>query len=181
MRHKRAYRYRCYPSQEQQRILARTFGCVRFVFNWALHLRTDAYRERGEHIFYRDTSAAMTQLRKHPETAWLGDVAYIPLQQALRHLDKAFRNFFEGRANYPTFKKKRGRQSAEYTTSAFTWDGERLTLARMLEPLPIRWSRPCPRAPGLPPSPSPEMPLGAISPPSWWKRTSSRCPLPRRR
>jgi putative transposase len=63
----------------------------------------------------------------------------------LRHLDKAFRNFFEGRAKYPTFKKKHGRQSAEYTTSAFSWDGSALTLARMLEPLPIRWSRPLPQ------------------------------------
>jgi putative transposase len=67
------------------------------------------------------------------------------LQQALRHLDKAFRNFFEGRAKYPTFKKKRSRQSAEYTTSAFTWDGKELTLARMKEPLPICWSRPLPQ------------------------------------
>lgn len=108
MRHKRAYRYRCYPTQEQQRILARTFGCARFVFNWALHLRTDAYRKRGEHVFYRDTSAALTQLRKHPETAWLGDVAYIPLQQALRHLDKAWRQLLRGESQLPHVQREAG-------------------------------------------------------------------------
>ena len=57
-------------------------------------------------------------------------------------MDKAFRNFFDGRARYPKFKKKHGRQAAEYTTSAFTWDDSALTLGRMPEPLPIRWSRP---------------------------------------
>jgi putative transposase len=91
-----------------------------------------------------DTSAAFTQLRQQPETRWLSEVAYIPCQQSLRHLDKAFRNFFERRAKYPTLKKKRGPQAAEYTTSAFKWDGQQLTLARMTEPLSIRWSRPLP-------------------------------------
>ena len=126
-------------------MLARTFGCARFVYNWGLRLRTDAYRQRGEHLFYRDTSAALTQFKQQPDYGWLNDVSCVPPQQALRHLDKAFRNFFDGRAKYPTFKKKRGRQSAEYTTSAFTWDGSALTLARMQEPLPIRWSRPLPK------------------------------------
>ena len=145
MKHRRAYKYRCYPTPEQQQILARTFGCTRYVYNWGLRLRTDAYYQRHERVYYSDTSAAMTQLRKQPETSWLSEVAYIPLQQALRHLDKAFRNFFEGQAKYPTFKKKHGHQGAEYTTSAFTWDGEYLTLARMKAPLPIRWSRPLPK------------------------------------
>ena len=57
----------------------------------------------------------------------------------------AFRNFFEGRADYPSFKKKQGRQSAEYTTSAFKWDGKDVTLAKMDAPLAIRWSRPLPK------------------------------------
>ena len=126
MKHKRAYQYRCYPTPSQRQTLARTFGCARFVYNWALRWRRDAYRQRGEHVFYRDTSAALTQLKQQPETSWLGEVACVPPQQALRHLDKAFRNFFEERAKYPTFKKKHGRQSAEYTTSAFTWDGNTL-------------------------------------------------------
>jgi putative transposase len=115
------------------------------VYNWALALRSKAYRQRGEHLFYRDTSAALTTLKQQQATSWLNEVSCVPPQQALRHLDKAFRNFFEGRAKYPTFKKKHGRQSAEYTTSAFTWDGKALLLAKMSEPLPIRWSRPMPK------------------------------------
>jgi putative transposase len=66
------------------------------------------------------------------------------LQQALRHLDKAFINFFEGRTSYPTFHKKRNTQSATYTSNAFTYKNGSITLAKMSEPLPIRWSRPLP-------------------------------------
>ena len=70
----------------------------------------------------------------------------VPTQQTLRHLDRAFRTFFEGRARYPAFHKKHGSQAAEYTTSAFRWDAEAktLTLAKMEAPLDIRWSRPLP-------------------------------------
>jgi putative transposase len=143
MSQKRAYQYRFYPTPEQVMVLARTFGSARFVYNWALTLRTDAYYQRQERISYADTSAALTALKREPETAWLNEVSSVPPQQALRHLDRAFRNFFEGHAKYPTFKKKRGRQAAEYTTSAFRWDAERrfLTLAKMDAPLTIVWSR----------------------------------------
>ena len=145
MQHKRAYQYRCYPTSSQRQTLARTFGCARFAYNWALRLRTDAYRQRGEHVFYSDTSAGLTHLKQQEASSWLNEVSCVPPQQALRHLDKAFRNFFEGRTKYPTFKKKHGHQSAEYTTSAFKWDGSALLLAKMSEPLPIRWSRPLPK------------------------------------
>jgi putative transposase len=146
MRQNRAYRYRCYPTPEQASVLARTFGCARFVYNWALRLRTDAYYERHQRISYADTSAALTMLKREPQTVWLNDVSSVPTQQALRHLERAFRNFFEGRARYPAFHKKHGQQAAEYTTSAFRWDAaaKTLTLAKMDAPLPIRWSRPLP-------------------------------------
>jgi putative transposase len=144
MKQKRAYKYRCSPTDEQQQVLARTFGCVRYVYNWALRLRTDAYYQHQQRIGYHETSASLTILKQQPETAWLNEVSCVPPQQALRHLDKAFRTFFEGRASYPTFHKKHGVQSAEYTTSAFKWDGTHLTLAKMPAPLDIRWSRPLP-------------------------------------
>jgi putative transposase len=86
----------------------------------------------------------LTDLKKQDEYAWLNEVSCVPTQQALRHLDRAFINFFEGRGKYPTFKKKRHRQSAEYTKSAFVWRNGALTLAKMSEPLDIVWSRPLP-------------------------------------
>ena len=105
--------------------------------------RTQAYREREESLNYYDLSGALTELKKQPETDWLSDVSCVPLQQSLRHQEGAFRNFFDGRAGYPKFKKKHNRQSVEYTRSAFSWDGEKtmLTLAKMPGDLDIRWSR----------------------------------------
>jgi len=143
MRQRRAYRYRGSPTPEQAAVLARTFGSARFVYNWAVRLRTDASYERQERVSYAGTSAALTALKREPATAWLNEVSSVPTQQALRHLDRAFRNFFEGRAKYPAFKKKRGPQAAEYTTSAFRWNAntKTLTLAKMDTPLDIRWSR----------------------------------------
>jgi putative transposase len=143
-KHKRAYRYRFYPTDEQKHLLARTFGCVRFVYNYFLRRRSDAYHQQQEHVSYRRTSALLTALKQQEEYRWLHEVSCVPLQQALRHLDRAFRNFFEGRADYPVFKKKHEEQSAEYTASAFSWDGTRLTLAKMDAPLAVRWSRPLP-------------------------------------
>lgn len=141
MKQKRAYKYRIYPTHEQKQILARTFGCCRYVYNWALRLRTDAFFQEQRRVSYHDTSAALTVVKQQAETSWLNEVSCVPPQQALRHLDTAFTNFFEGRASYPTFKKKGTMQSAEYTVSAFKWDGHTLTLAKMNDPLPIVWSR----------------------------------------
>lgn len=143
---KRAYRFRFYTTPEQEQVLARTFGCARFAYNHMLRLRTDAWFSRQERIGYHETSAALTQLKKDPEFAWLNEVSSVPVQQALRHLQTAFANFFAKRAKYPTFKRKDGPQSAEYTTSAFKWDGKVLKLAKMNTPLDVRFSRTIPRA-----------------------------------
>ncbi len=137
---KRAYKYRFYPTDAQKRNLAQTFGCCRFVYNWGLSTRKTAYRERGQSLYYNDLAAMLPNLKK--QYPWLADVSSVPLQQALRHLDRAFVNFFEGRAKYPTFKKKHHDQSATYASNAFQWDRKSLTLAKMEEPLTIQWHRP---------------------------------------
>jgi putative transposase len=145
MKIKRAYRFRFYPTPAQEVILARTFGCVRFAYNHMLRQRMDAWNERRERMGYHETSAALTALKKTEEHAWLNDVSSVPVQQALRHLQTAFANFFAERAKYPNFRRKNTSQSAEYTMSAFRWDGTLLRLAKMAEPLAIRWSRAIPK------------------------------------
>ena len=146
MQTKRAYRFRFYPTCEQAMTLARTFGCVRVVYNHMLALRSTAWTERQDRLGYHATSAALTALKKTPEHCWLSEVNSVPLQQTLRHLQTAFVNFFARRAGYPRFKRKDGPQSAEYTASAFRWDGRALKLAKITEALPIRWSRQIPKA-----------------------------------
>ena len=126
--------------------MAQTFGCARFAYNHMLRLRTDAWYNEQKRIGYHETSALLTELKKQPETIWLNEVSSVPVQQALRHLQTAFGNFFAKRAKYPTFKSKHDKQAAEYTSSAFKWDGKALKLAKMDAPLNICWSRTLPKA-----------------------------------
>jgi len=141
---RRAFKYRFCPSDVQAAELARTFGCVRKVYNLALAARTEAWA-RQERVNYNQTSALLTAWKKTEELAFLGEVSSVPLQQTLRHLQTAFTHFFAKRAGYPRFKsRKRSRRSAEYTTSGFRFRDGRLTLAKMSDPLDMVWSRPLP-------------------------------------
>jgi putative transposase len=137
----RAYRYRFYPTPEQEQLLRRTLGCVRLVYNKALHARTEAWYERQERVDYNETSRQLTAWKKQEDLQFLNEVSCVPLQQGLRHLQKAFANFWAGRAKYPKFKKKRSGGSAEFTRSAFKWKDGQVYLAKCDQPLPIRWSR----------------------------------------
>ncbi|MDF5754567.1 RNA-guided endonuclease TnpB family protein [Spongiactinospora sp. TRM90649] len=142
---KRAYRYRFYPTPGQAAELARTFGCVRLVYNKALEARAREYRVEGRRVSYAESSAMLTRWKRGGEFGFLSEVSCVPLQQALRHLQAAFANFFARRAGYPAFKsRKRSRSSAEYTRSAFRWRDGTLRLAKMDAPLDVRWSRPLP-------------------------------------
>src|SRR5258707_1508643 len=145
MQTKRAYEFRFYPTEEQTKQLAQTFGCARFVYNFALNLRKRAYFDQGIKLKASDLSVALTHLKANKHTAWLCEVSAVPLQQAIRHLEKAYQNFFDKRADYPTVKKKHDQQSATYTSNAFTFQEGKLTLAKMAEPLPIVWSRTLPK------------------------------------
>ncbi|MBW4567841.1 MAG: transposase [Tolypothrix carrinoi HA7290-LM1] len=141
----KAYRYRFYPTTEQEQILRRTIGCVRLVFNRALAARTEAWYERQERVDYVQTSAMLTQWKKLEDLQFLNEVSCVPLQQGLRHLQTAFTNFFALRAKYPNFKKKRNGGSAEFTKSAFRWKDGQVYLAKCSEPLNVKWSRHLPR------------------------------------
>ncbi|MBB4932086.1 putative transposase [Lipingzhangella halophila] len=148
---KRAFKYRFYPTDAQAAELSRTFGCVRLVYNKALAERTRAWFTEQRRVNYNQSSAALTEWKKDPDLAFLNEVSSVPLQQGLRHLQTAFRNFFDKRARYPRFKsRKKSKISAEYTRSGFTYRDGKLYLAKMSEPLDIVWSRPLPE--GVEPS-----------------------------
>ena len=119
-------------------------GCTRLVYNRALAYRTSAWYEDQKRVGYGETSAMLTLWKKEEELSFLSEVSCVPLQQGLRHLQKAFTNFFAGRCSYPKFKKKRNGGSAEFTKSAFKFNKGQVYLAKCADPLPIRWSRPLP-------------------------------------
>ncbi|WP_435106335.1 RNA-guided endonuclease InsQ/TnpB family protein [Nocardiopsis synnemataformans] len=137
-----AYKCRAYPDPEQAAQLGRTFGCVRLVWNKTLADRHTAYHQHGENTSYKQTDQALTGWKRTQETAFLSEVSSVPLQQTLRHQHSAFANFFTGRARYPRFKNRTGRQSAHYTRSAFRIKDGQLFLAKHQRPLKVAWSWP---------------------------------------
>ena len=93
-------------------LLARTFGCVRWVYNFFLRMRIDAYEESKSSLGYCKCSRLLTELKKQEDTAWLAEVEAVPLQQSLRDLDRAYKNFFARKqVGFPNFKKKESRKT----------------------------------------------------------------------
>lgn len=137
----RAYKFRFYPTKQQAEHLARTFGCVRFVYNHFLRIRSDAFFKDKERVGFSETCKRLTLLKQQPDTVWLNEVSSVALQQSLRNLDASFQNFFQKRTKYPSFKTKNGPQSVRYTSAGFSMKDGELRVAKIGEPLNIRWSR----------------------------------------
>nr|WP_245755614.1 transposase [Actinopolyspora alba] len=135
-----AYKCRAYPDSDQAAQLGRTFGCVRLVWNKTLDQRHRAYHTEGTKTSYTETDAALSRWKKTEDLGFLSEVSSVPLQQTLRHQHTAFANFFAGRAKYPRFKNRNGKQSAHYTRSAFALRDGHLTLAKQSAPLNFVWS-----------------------------------------
>ncbi|OYD97341.1 transposase [Nostoc sp. 'Peltigera membranacea cyanobiont' 210A] len=146
----KAFKYRFYPTPEQETLLRQTMGCTRLVYNRALAARTQAWYEDQKRVGYIETSAMLTNWKKQDDLQFLNDVSSVPLQQGLRHLQTAFSNFFAGRAKYPNFKKKHNGGNAEFTSSAFKFRDGQIFLAKSPTALDIRWSRQLPQ--GIEPS-----------------------------
>ncbi|WP_373543634.1 RNA-guided endonuclease InsQ/TnpB family protein [Chamaesiphon sp.] len=140
----KAFKYRFYPTTEQESLLRRTMGCVRLIYNKALAARTEAWYEKQERVGYNQTSTMLTGWKQESDLEFLNEVSCVPLQQGLRHLQKAFGSFWAGHAKYPNFQKKHSGGSAEFTKSAFRWKNGQVFLAKCTEALPIRWSRDLP-------------------------------------
>jgi len=111
----RAYKYRIYPTDEQKVLFAKTFGCCRFVYNWALNLKIEAYKQEKKSIGNVELTNRMKSELK-AEHEWLSEVNSQSLQSALRNLDAAYANFFRNTktVGFPRFKSRRDRQSFLY-------------------------------------------------------------------
>lgn len=142
----RAFRYRFYPTPNQEQQLRQTFGCVRLIYNRALQERSEAWVNEKKSISYATQSRSLTQLKRDPEFAFLNEVSAAALQMPLRHLQQAYENFFAKRARYPRFKRRKYGGSATFARNGFIWRNGSVILAKMREPLAIRWSRPLPES-----------------------------------
>lgn len=110
----KSYKFRIYPNKEQQILIAKTFGCVRFVYNYYLDKKIKLYEGTKQSMSYNVCSADLTLLKK--ETEWLREVDKCSLQNSLRNLDAAYQNFFKEHSGFPKFKSKKDNRKS-YKTS----------------------------------------------------------------
>jgi len=112
----KSYKFRFYPDSTQVYQLTKEFGCARFVWNQGLIRREYAFNQWGVSLSSQfDISKQITNLKKLKTHEWLKDASSVVLAQKLIDQDKAFDNFFKGRASFPKFKKKSHSQSIRYT------------------------------------------------------------------
>ena len=119
----KTYKFRLYPSREQAELLAKHFGCSRFVYNYFLNQRKEQYRLTGKSDNYYAQAKTLTALKRQEATAWLKDVNSQTLQFAIRSLEVAYTNFFQKRAKFPNFKSKHSKNSFTVPQFASIADG----------------------------------------------------------
>nr|DAX48569.1 MAG TPA: endonuclease [Caudoviricetes sp.] len=136
----RTYRFRLYPNKAQAELLAKHFGCARFVYNYFLNQREEQYRLTGKSDNYFAQAKTLATLKKQEETAWLKEVNSQSLQFALRCLDTSYTNFFQKRTKFPTFKSKRSKNSFAIPQYAYIAE-ERLFVPKFKEGIVCRVHR----------------------------------------
>ena len=110
----KAYKFRIYPNRTQEILIQKTFGCVRFVYNYFLDKRIKAYEADKTTLTYSKCSGELTKLKQ--ELVWLKEPDKYSLQNALKQLDAAYQNFFQRiEAGYPKFKSKKNRHKSYKT------------------------------------------------------------------
>jgi putative transposase len=119
----KAVKVRLYPTPEQEVLLAQHFGCARWWWNYALNKSIDTYKETGKGLGQSALNALLPKLKKAADTIWLAECYSQVLQAVTLNLTTAYKNFFDGRAKFPRFKSKHGKQSIQYPQNVKTVDG----------------------------------------------------------
>lgn len=119
----KTYKYKLKPTVKQQKLLMQTFGCVRFIYNWGLQMKMQAYKEEKKTLTSIDLAKTLTSLKKETEYKWLNTCAAEALQQSLRHLDNAYTSFFKAKKGFPKFKSKHySKRSASFMNATINFD-----------------------------------------------------------
>jgi putative transposase len=138
---RKAYRYRLEPTTEQENKLRQFAGARRFIWNWALQQRRDYYRQTGKGLPSKELSRRLTALKNQPETMWLREMDSQLLQQAVADVQRAYVNYFEGRARRPRFKSRKRDKIRFRIPQRVHIVGEAVVVPKIGK-VPLRLSRP---------------------------------------
>lgn len=128
----KAYKFRIYPSKEQEILIAKTIGCSRFVFNHFLAKWNDTYKATGKGLTYNSCSSQLTQLKK--ELVWLKEVDSIAIQSSLKNLADAYSRFFKKQNDTPRFKSKKNKvqsYTTKHTNGNIAIEGNKIKLPKL--------------------------------------------------
>lgn len=132
----RGFKYRIYPNACQRDQIARTFGCCRFVYNRALDVKKTAYAKTGKTVSWVELSQMLPVWKRDPETAWLAQADSMALQQSIRNLDHAYKNFFRRvrkgeKPGFPKFKSRRHSRQSYRTNGGKVIDCNHIVLPKL--------------------------------------------------
>ena len=128
----KTYKYRIYPNKRQKELIQKTFGCIRFVYNYYLNKRKEMYENDKITFTYNMCSKDLTKLKK--ELEWLKEPDKYSLQKCLKDLDMAYQKFFKEHAGYPKFKSKKNRHKSyrtSYTNNNIRFENKRIKLPKL--------------------------------------------------
>jgi len=136
----KAFKYRIYPTKEQEILLAKHFGSKRFVWNYFLNQRKVVYLENKKSLNYYDNARTLTGLKKEENYIWLKEVNSQSTQASLRDLDVAYNRFFSKQGKFPRFKSRKDKQSfrvPQYTE----YKDQQLWIPKFKQPIKVREDR----------------------------------------
>ena len=132
----RGFKYRIYPNACQREQIARTLGCCRFVYNRALDVKKSVYAKTGKTVSWAELSRMLPVWKRDPETSWLAQADSMALQQSIRDLDRAYKNFFRrvregGKPGFPKFKSRRNARQSYRTNGGKVVDRNHIALPKL--------------------------------------------------
>lgn len=132
----KTFEYRVYPTDEQKVLLAKHFGSVRWLYNYALSKKISEFTKTGKTLSVYDLKKDIPILKQDESTAWLKEVNSQSLQQSLFHLDTAYKKFFKKQGGFPKFKNKKSKQSFEIPQSLnVNFDSGYIEIPKFKEPI----------------------------------------------
>lgn len=125
----KSYRYRIYPNKKQKELIAKTFGCCRFVYNTYLAKRIEMYEQNKETFSFFQCSSDLTKLKS--ELEWLKEADSTALQSSLKDLDIAYQKFFKEHSGYPKFKSKKTHRFSYKSKGHIEYCGKYIRLPKL--------------------------------------------------